>query len=80
MKSIHVILVKGDNTSYPIKVILYDVTVHFRHSVIETFIFIIFFFIIFFFNKMFIKETICTTILTNQTTSLNYNVKHWKDV
>ena len=23
---------------------------------------------------MFIKETICTTILTNQTTSLNYNV------
>ena len=33
-----------------------------------------------FFNKMFIKETICTTILTNQTTSLNYNVKHWKDV
>ena len=40
MKSIHVILVKGDNTSYPIKVILYDVTVHFRHSVIETFIFI----------------------------------------
>ena len=24
---------------------------------------------------MFIKETICTTILTNQTTSLNYNNK-----
>ena len=38
------------------------------------------FFYIYFFNKMFIKETICTTILTNQTTSLNYNVKHWKDV
>ena len=29
---------------------------------------------------MFIKETICTTILTNQTTSPNYNVKRWKDV
>ena len=38
----------------------------------------IFLFLIFL--KNFIEKTVCTVILTNQTTSLNYNVKHWQDV